>query len=415
MRRIALAASVALIVAATLVPFAALQADRAPAVWCLACEGLWLTDAISNVVLFIPLGVSLSLLGVTWTRITVLSLVASLCIEYLQSLGLPPSRSAALADVVTNGLGGLAGVWLLRAWSLAWRSSHRAAARLSLIWAVGAALVCGATSAALGSRTRGHGDVRYAHSPLPFTPGFGWFGGLADSAAVNGFVTTHDGTGPIMVVASSEPSRVAMTVTVRGRQAGTALKPMVFVHRAGDSTAIAFVGERDLAAELVVTRRAWDWGLAMPSLTLPGAFATRTLDDPRPIHFTATSSIDRLELAATAVHFNGHRTLWLTPTLGWAMIQTLITIDSPLAIVARVGWLALLMVPIAWWGARAGARWWVVLGTVVPCLVLVMATLPRITGVAPVVAHDWGIIAALFVGATLVSRWLLDRQTSHLP
>ena len=411
MRRIALAASVALIVAATLVPFAALQTDRAPAVWCLVCEGLWLTDAISNIVLFIPLGVSLALLGVTWTRITAISLIASLCIELLQSLGLPPSRSAALADVVTNVLGGLAGVWLLRVSLLAWRSSHRTAARLSLIWAVGAALVCVATSAALGPRTRGEGDVRYARSRLPFTPGFGWFGGLVDSAAVNGFVTTHDGTGPVMVVASSETSHVEMTVTTRGRQEGTALKPMLFVHRAGDSTAIAFVGERDLAAELVVTRRAWDWGLAMPSLTLQGAFATRTVDDSRPIHFTATSSIDRLELAATAAHFSGRRTLWLTPTLGWAMIQTLITIDSPVAIVARVGWLALLVVPMAWWGARAGPRWWVVLGTVTACLALCMATLPPITHVAPVAAGDWGIIAALCIGATLISRWLLDKAS----
>ena len=68
MRRISLAASVALIVAVTLVPFDALQTDRAPATWCLVCDGLWLTDAISNIVLFVPLGVSLSLLGVTWTR-----------------------------------------------------------------------------------------------------------------------------------------------------------------------------------------------------------------------------------------------------------------------------------------------------------------------------------------------------------
>ncbi len=414
MRRIALAASVALIIAATLVPFDALQTDRAPAVWCLACDGLWLTDAISNVVLFIPLGISLASCGLAWTRITALSLIASLCIEYAQSLGFPPSRSAAWADVLTNALGGLAGVWLLRLSVLAWRSSPRAAARLSLIWAVGAAFVCGATSAALGARTREQGDVRYAPSPLPFTPGFGWFGGLVDSASVNGFVMTHQGTGPVMVEASSEPSRVEMTVTARGRQDGTALKPMVFLHRADDTTAIAFVGERDLAAELVVTRRAWDWGLAMPSLTLPGAFATRTVDDSRPLQLTATSSTDRLELAATAVHFSGGRTLWLTPLLGWAMIQTLITIDSPFAIVACVGWLALLVVPMAWWGARAGSRWWMVLSTATACLVLCIATLPRVTGVAPVAVGDWAIIAALFIGATLLSRWLLNKAP-HQP
>ena len=414
MRRIALAASVALIIAATLVPFEALQTDRAPAVWCLVCEGLWLTDAISNIVLFIPLGVSLTLLGVAWTRIAALSLIASLCIEFLQSLGFPPGRSASLADVLTNALGGLVGVWLLRLSLLAWRNSPRAATQLSLMWAVSTALACGATSVALGARTHGRSDVRYTRSPLPFTPGFGWFGGLVDSASVNGFVTTHQGTGPVMVEASSEPSRVEMTVTARGRQEGTSLKPMVFVHRSDDTTAIAFIGERDLAAELVVTRRAWDWGLAMPSLTLPGAFATRTVDDARPIHFTATSSIDQLELAASAPHFSGQRTLWLTPLLGWAMIQTLITIDSPMAIVACVGWLALLVVPMAWWGARAGSRWWMVLGTTTACLVLFIATLPRITGVAPVAAGDWAILAGLLIAATLVSRWLLGKAP-HQP
>ena len=80
-----------------------------PPRWCLACGGLWLTDGISNVVLFAPFGLALGGLGVRWRGVLLLSAGFSLGVEYLQSIGVPPARSAAWADVVANAAGGLVG------------------------------------------------------------------------------------------------------------------------------------------------------------------------------------------------------------------------------------------------------------------------------------------------------------------
>jgi len=399
---------VALIAVATLAPYGAMAAEQMPPRWCLVCGGLWATDGISNVVLFGPFGVALSMLGVRWWRVLVLSAGFSLGVEFLQSIGVPPGRSAAWADVVANGLGGLSGAWLWARRGWVFPTSWRVAAGLCWGWAVGVVLLFGLTSAALGPRAGEGGRVwadvaglpTYGLSALPFTPGYGWFGGLADSLTVNGVSFTHRGTGPLMAVVSREPARVAMRVVTRGREEGSALVPIGYLHVAGDSSAVAFVGEEDLAATLVVTRRAWDWGLAMPTLALPGVFAERSVGDPRPVVLEAWSAPDTLRLSARSAAFSGTRSIALTPLIGWALIQTVFEIDGTFELLAHVCWIAALMVPIGWWGMQATARRGRVLGMAVVWLWVGAAAMPRVYGVAPVGGWDWLLMAALLaVGA----------------
>ena len=399
-----LCASVALIVAATLVPFGALQSPRVPARWCLVCGELWLTDGISNVVLFAPFGIALSLLGVRWWRVASISFAFSLLIEYMQSIGLPPARSAAWADVVANTLGGLAGVLVvqLRQWAVA--PTPRLATRLTLLWSFGAIAVLAFTSRALGF----HDDARdvgiYKRSSYDHTPGMGWFGGVVEFASVDTFRTTQRGTGPVMVETAVEPRTVTMAAVLRGREEGNALVPIVFVHKIGDTSAVTFIGERANAAELLVSRKAWDWGLAMPSLTLPGVFANRTVTDTRVLRLSAIAAPDHLELHARSAYFDGDRTMLLTPTLGWTMIQTLIKRDSTFAIVARVGWLITLVFPIGWFGAQSGARWKSILGVAIGIVVLSVSTMPRVFGVAPIALGEWETMTLLVVSAAIVAR-----------
>ncbi|QJR36232.1 hypothetical protein [Gemmatimonas groenlandica] len=242
-------------------------------------------------------------------------------------------------------------------------------------------------------------------SPLPFTPGHGWFGGLADTLAVNGFTTTHRGTGPLIAVVWREPAVVAMRVVLRGREEGGALVPIGYLHVAGDSSAVAFVGEDDLAARLVVTRRAWDWGLAMPTLWLDGVFAGRSVSDPRPVVLEAWSAPDTLRLSATSAAFTGSRAVALTPVIGWALIQTVFAIGGSFALLAHVCWLAALMVPIGWWGIQAGARSWRVLGIAMLWLWVGAAAMPRFFGVAPVGMRDWLLMMALLAAGAAAGRY----------
>ncbi len=406
-----LAGSIGLILLATLAPLGATQGVNLPPRWCLACGGLWVTDGISNVVLFAPFGVALALLRVRWWGVLLWSAGFSFGVEYLQSIGLPPSRSAAWADVVANGLGGLVGVWLLALRGWLFPASWRVAVRLCWGWATGVVMLFALTSAALGPRSRklerpgnaGAAALRYSRSPYPHVPGQAWYGGLTDSVAVNGYTTTHRGTGPVIMQVSREPAMVAMRAVLRGRETETYVVPIAFLHVAGDSSAVATVGEEDLAATLIVTRRAWDWGLAMPMLRLDSVFAGRSVSDPRPVVLQAWSAPDTLRLSARSAAFTGSRAMALTPVIGWALIQTVFSVGGDFELLAHFCWIAALMVPIGWWGIQAAARSWRVLGIALLWLWVGATAMPRMFGVAPVGGRDWllmlGLLAAGAVAA----------------
>ena len=417
-RWLLLVAAAGLVVLATLAPLGAIEAANMPPRWCLACGGLWLTDGISNVVLFAPFGLALAMLGGRWWAVLVLSAGFSLGVEWLQSIGFPPSRSAAWADVVANGFGGLVGVWVLALRGWLFPSSWRVAVRLAWGWAAGVVAVLALTSAALGPRS-GNLDApwedrgaapRYAPSPFAHVPGQAWYGGLTDSVFVNGYATRHRGTGPVIVEVSREPATVALRAVLRGRELEPFLVPIAFLHVAGDSSAVAFVGEEDLAARLVVTRRAWDWGLAMPSLRLAGVFAGRSVSDPRPVVLEAWSAPDTLRLSATSTAFTGASSVALTPVIGWALIQTVFSIGGDFELLAHICWLAALMMPIGWWGIQATARSGRALGIAMLWLWMGAAAMPRVFGVAPIGARDWLLMMALLAAGAAAGRYATTKH-----
>ena len=417
-RWLLLVAAAGLVVLATLAPLGAIEAANMPPRWCLACGGLWATDGISNVVLFAPFGFALAMLGVRWWAVLLLSAGFSLGVEWLQSIGFPPSRSAAWADVVANGLGGLVGVWVLALRGWLFPSSWRVAVRLAWGWAAGVVTVFVLTSAALGPRS-GNLDApwedrgaapRYAPSPFPHVPGQAWYGGLTDRVFVNGYATRHRGTGPVIVEVSREPATVALRAVLRGRELEPFLVPIAFLHVAGDSSAVAFAGEEDLAARLVVTRRAWDWGLAMPSLRVDGVFAGRSVSDPRPVVLEAWSAPDTLRLSATSAAFTGSRAMALTPVIGWALIQTVFSSGGDFELLAHICWLAALMMPIGWWGIQATARSGRALGIAMLWLWVGAAAMPRAFGVAPIGARDWVIMMALLAAGAAAGRYAATKR-----
>jgi hypothetical protein len=104
--------SIAIIAAATLIPArdqASMAADTS--VWCLVCGGLGVTDVALNILLFVPLGIGLSLLGVSRWRGITLIVLTTLTVEVLQ-LSFIPGRDASLSDLLTNTIGGMLGLWL---------------------------------------------------------------------------------------------------------------------------------------------------------------------------------------------------------------------------------------------------------------------------------------------------------------
>ncbi|WP_053334303.1 VanZ family protein [Gemmatimonas phototrophica] len=358
-QRLTLIFGVVMIIVATLLPFGGMPAALIPPRWCVRCGGLWLTDAISNVVLFVPLGIALALRGWRWWRVALAALIGSVFVESMQAIGLPPGRSAAVADLITNTLGGLLGVPLLNGWRAQRELTSVSAARLSIGWTVLTITVFTLTTLALGPResTPNTTDA-FATSVSPFehVPGHPWYEGINDSAFVDTAHFTKGWSGPFISQVNRELTPLHAGVTVRQTDPSWERTPLLFVHLPNDSAALLMIAKHGNNAQLLVSRRAWDWGLAFPVADVPNAFANRSLKDPRPLSFIATATSDALRIESRGA-FAGSGTVRLSPILGWALIQTIVTVQSPLAPALLAGWLFALLAPVGWWSVKSERRW----------------------------------------------------------
>jgi hypothetical protein len=89
-------------------------------VWCLVCGAIGMQDVLQNLLMLVPFGLGLGLLGWRPPRATLAGLALGLTVEVLQYTVIP-GRDASLSDVVTNTLGTTLGAlvagridWLLR-------------------------------------------------------------------------------------------------------------------------------------------------------------------------------------------------------------------------------------------------------------------------------------------------------------
>ena len=85
---------------------------------CLFCGERGGIDAVLNLVLFVPFGLGLRLLGLRTRSVALVSLLAAIAIELLQAT-VVPGRHATVGDVVWNTAGGATGAWIagrLRHW-----------------------------------------------------------------------------------------------------------------------------------------------------------------------------------------------------------------------------------------------------------------------------------------------------------
>lgn len=116
--------------------------------WCLVCGDVGLTDAIQNIFFFVPLGISLSLLGLRWRRAVLIGALVAVTVELLQ-LFVVAGRDASLSDLITNTLGTALGAGALEAIRASGFPAPTAARRLLLstvgavaaLWALGAWLL----------------------------------------------------------------------------------------------------------------------------------------------------------------------------------------------------------------------------------------------------------------------------------
>lgn len=165
-------------------------AQAAGTTWtCVVCGEAGTTDVLLNLLLFVPLGLSLRLLG--WRLRPTVAVVAALTImvEVTQAT-LLQGRDASLSDLIANTLGGTFGWWLL-AQLPSLLNPSRALARNFAIGLLGlSTLVWVGTG--WGLRPEGSRIVPWFGQPTRQWAGYDPFSGTLTAATINGVAIPND-------------------------------------------------------------------------------------------------------------------------------------------------------------------------------------------------------------------------------
>jgi hypothetical protein len=381
---LALLLSVALIGVLTLTPAGQMVAAAdGLSVWqrvsCVTCPATWLADIVSNLVLFAPFGAALVLVGMSVRRAIIVAAAASLVIELLQLSGFPSGRAPAMADLISNALGAAIGAVCARRRATLLSPAPATARMLRAGWIVACGLMLFGSATAMSPAMPVQTDRSVTASPLPFTPGYGWFAAAAREARINGVAVAHGGSGPV-IVAAPRMARIEATVTVQGQDERRHVVPIVFVHDPSMVTVdptvtrahllLAQVGpDVSLSSYLLATR----WGLCTPSLVSAGAFS-RGGNGSVQLHGSVASDVWSVQWFNTASPASVHATmLRLSPALGWTLLQTVVPAGAVSAPMLSLLWLTLWFAPLGYWmPLRTPTRLARVLGEVVVVTIVLL-------------------------------------------
>lgn len=446
-----------LIATATLTPGSASTLDALPSsFWCFACGQFGGADFTANIVLFVPLGIALALVGVRPSRALLVGALLSGAVELAQALGHPPYRVASITDLATNSLGTLLGALIglhrrallfptrTQAGTLGVASLISVSALLSFsAWALGLpaavppvvpavapavvpavvpgvmpavvpAIVPGVVPFVVPFVVSGANEVR--RSELSFTPGFGWYHGLVHDATVNGVLFSHRGDGPLLLQAGPV-STYQVTVRITGRDEREGFVPFVYVHGATKVLPALMLGQRGTAAELHVQLRGSAFRLPAPRLVLPDAFPAGVVAQQ-----TVVASVSPSVWTMAVVR--GAR-LQISLALGWSLFQNVVRTGGATGAAMSLLWLFVLWFPAGYWCTTAMGsdfvagvtperrvvymrRWWgavLAFGT----LTLVLAVVPAVAGISRSPLRDW--LSALGgLSAGIVASCVMRRE-----
>jgi hypothetical protein len=367
--------------------------------WCIVCGDGGGADIVANLLLFLPFAAGLRLAGISWRRTVLVSAALSLTVELLQLVAIP-GRDASLSDLLTNTMSGAIGAAIAPHLPAALRPSRTEARRLlaggAILWLAALGLSAWLLVPSLRDGVLRSGWAGVARGRDIF---FGEVGavqlqGLAmpknavppDSAALR----RQLGQGRFSLVAQVSSGRPVY------------YRSWIYKLRAGsrDELTLYQFGRQ---AGIAVPVRAVGFLVHPVTVTLPDGLPAAAGVAVR-LEASAADGVVRLRStyagATRAVEYG------LSPAYGWRLI-------SPFELGAGTGvrWftalcLALSVLPLAYWAARAGpAAGWVSAVTIVAGL-----TVPSLlAGLPPVHWSEW--TAAGFGG---LAGWALQRGAAYL-
>ena len=369
--RLMLGVALGLILLATLTPF---PGARLPDfVGCVICGVRGWSDALANLILFVPLGAALLANGRTGPRAVGLAGLLSAGIELAQIF--IPGRDPSLGDVCFNTLGAAVGqVTAALALKLA-ACSGRAAARLSLVSAIGVAVVTGVTGWLL-------------LPALPLSALSAWYSpDRPDLELFRGrVISTSLGSVPFRTsvfpnpdearrsLLTGAPLRIVALAGTRAR----ALAPVLVIEDEDGNELLLTGPDRDDWVLRLRTRAA-SLRLEQPDLRLRGALTRVAPGDTLRIEARRDPDGYCLRVNETQACRLG-----FTIGSGWALLLYLRHFPPWLQRLLGAAWVAGLVVPIGFWARK---RWETVVGGAL--LLVTLALLPPVVGLLPTPGAQW--------------------------
>jgi hypothetical protein len=312
---------------------------------CLWCGDLGTIDVVLNLLLFVPLGAGLALVGVRPGLAVAGMALLSLAVETAQ-LTLIVGRDASLSDLLTNSAGGAAGVLLARSWR-GWilcgpAEARRLALAAGIAWLLVAVLSCVALRPAPTT-------LLYYGQLAPELGGFALYRGEVVAATVSGLPVVE---GPLRgsdrTQADLERGSFRFSARTRTGTAPLGLAPVV---RLADQeyAEIALLGQDGDALVFRVRLAAARLGLRVPGARLAAVFpsgeraqgSTRDLEGDFDGHSLRVRAVDGGITREWRVAFGPH--------LGWALWL-------PVRFELRAGTIVLDVLWVAAWFGLGG--WW---------------------------------------------------------
>lgn len=394
--------SLAAIVLVTMVPVSG--AEASPAEWCFLCGQLSGIDFVLNVALFIPLGVSLRVAGLSSLTSALFVIVATVTIELAQLT--IPGRISSSGDLVANIVGGGVGYALggsLR--KIVAPASRQAAGFLAAAGALVLFVMWGTLWLFEPSPT----PHPYWGQFAPELGQFAKFGGTVVEAHVggeslrNGRLRNTDAVRALL-----EQESIVVRATVEGGPPTEALAPAVSIFD-GEQQEVMLLGRDGNDLVFRVRRRATEMGLRTPTITVRNAFPPNGSDGAdAPFQLKGTLNGFVLAASSSTTTNSESRTMSFRPTNGWAYLLPVEDLYSENGKRFTIIWVAIVFFPLGYYALTALVRSRTVRAKVsiiawtgsLPILGLV--ALPAAFRMAPGTANEWlGVLIAFGVAAIM--------------
>ena len=333
-----------------------------------------LGELVANLILFIPLGVALTLAGVKPMRVIAAGAVLSFIVEFLQQW--IPGRDPSLGDIVANTNSTALGVLLVVAAPIWLFAPPRRSTRQALITAIIAVLVWWGTALL----------VRQTFPPLPYdvvlNPDFKWFGHY-NGNVIDVRPAKTGGRLDITAIAATEPPRRTSPL-------------IAILDKQGAKVLMLSVDHTDLTLRYHMP--ALRATLEQPDLRLRGAMRGIAPGDT----FTAAMWHDSTDIC---LQLNSTQRCGLGYTIGdgWKLIYYPESLAPWLLAVINTLWLAGCVTGVGFWSARGRRGGAAVIGPIAIAIAILGAVIvPLVTGLNATPLNEFlGVLGGIVGG-----RWL---------